>query len=168
MKKGPRRVVTAPIEVGFAGSGRVGDRFVLVAITDRFVVDRHFGGISRLHVGIVVRQLCDGLLKGLGIETTYYDPLIGRGIASLIRSKIYGQRLGREAMECIMRDTVDGSLSELHLSAFVTACAGDNLDLNEMVALTEANWVRPLADGRWGLGSRRDGPVAEAVLHRAE
>ena len=28
-----------------------------------------------------VRSLCDTTLKGLGIETTYYDPLIGAGIA---------------------------------------------------------------------------------------
>lgn len=32
-----------------------------------------------------VRHLCDTLLSGLGIETTYYDPLAGAGIASLIR-----------------------------------------------------------------------------------
>jgi cystathionine beta-lyase len=31
------------------------------------------------------RALCDGLLAGFGIETTYYDPLIGIGIADLIR-----------------------------------------------------------------------------------
>lgn len=31
------------------------------------------------------RALCDKLLKNLGIETTYYDPLIGAGIAALIR-----------------------------------------------------------------------------------
>ena len=31
------------------------------------------------------RALCDGLLAGFGIETTYYDPLIGAGIADLIR-----------------------------------------------------------------------------------
>lgn len=31
------------------------------------------------------RKLCDGLLKRLGVETTYYDPLIGAGIADLIR-----------------------------------------------------------------------------------
>ncbi len=33
-----------------------------------------------------VRTLCDHTLRGLGVETTYYDPLIGRGIAALIRS----------------------------------------------------------------------------------
>lgn len=58
--------------------------------------------------------------------------------ASLIRAKIYGERLDRRAMQAIIDDTVTGSLSELHLSAFVTACAGDNLDLDEIVALTEA------------------------------
>jgi cystathionine beta-lyase len=31
------------------------------------------------------RLFCDGLLKRYGIETTYFDPLIGAGIASLFR-----------------------------------------------------------------------------------
>lgn len=31
------------------------------------------------------RDLCDTLLAGFGIETTYYDPLIGAGIADLIK-----------------------------------------------------------------------------------
>ncbi|MGQ4273000.1 cystathionine beta-lyase [Terrihabitans sp. B22-R8] len=31
------------------------------------------------------RHFCDGLLKRLGVETTYYDPLVGAGIADLIR-----------------------------------------------------------------------------------
>jgi len=31
------------------------------------------------------RSVCDGVLKRLGVETTYYDPLIGAGIAGLIR-----------------------------------------------------------------------------------
>lgn len=31
------------------------------------------------------RSLCDSLLKNLGIETTYYDPMIGAGIADLIQ-----------------------------------------------------------------------------------
>jgi cystathionine beta-lyase len=30
------------------------------------------------------RMLCDGLLKRFGVTTTYYDPMIGGGIASLI------------------------------------------------------------------------------------
>ena len=48
------------------------------------------------------RQLCDGLLKNLGIETTYYDPLIGKGIASLIKSNtrvVYLESPGSQTME---------------------------------------------------------------------
>ncbi len=32
------------------------------------------------------RDFCDSVLGRLGVETTYYDPLIGEGIAKLIRS----------------------------------------------------------------------------------
>jgi len=32
------------------------------------------------------RRICDELLAGFGIETTYYDPLIGAGIAGLMRA----------------------------------------------------------------------------------
>ncbi|MGH6907785.1 MAG: cystathionine beta-lyase, partial [Aestuariivirga sp.] len=48
------------------------------------------------------RHFCDTLLKHLGIETTYYDPLIGRGIASLIRPNtrvIYCESPGSQTME---------------------------------------------------------------------
>lgn len=48
------------------------------------------------------RQFCDGMLKGLGVETTYYEPLIGRGIASLIRPNtriVYTESPGSQTME---------------------------------------------------------------------
>ncbi len=48
------------------------------------------------------RLFCDGLLKGLGVETTYYDPLIGSGIAALIRPNtkvVYAESPGSQTME---------------------------------------------------------------------
>jgi cystathionine beta-lyase len=48
------------------------------------------------------RQLCNGLLKRMGIETTFYDPLIGRGIADLIRPNtrvVYAESPGSQTME---------------------------------------------------------------------
>jgi cysteine-S-conjugate beta-lyase len=48
------------------------------------------------------RELCEKLLKGLGIETTYYDPLIGAGIAGLIRKNtrvVYCESPGSQTME---------------------------------------------------------------------
>jgi len=48
------------------------------------------------------RHFCDGLLKGLGVETTYYDPLVGRGIAALVRPNtrvVYCESPGSQTME---------------------------------------------------------------------
>lgn len=48
------------------------------------------------------RHFCDTLLKGLGVETEYYDPLIGAGIAKLIRSNtrvVYCETPGSQTME---------------------------------------------------------------------
>ena len=33
------------------------------------------------------RIFCDGVLKRFGVETTYYDPLLGAGIAELFRAR---------------------------------------------------------------------------------
>ncbi len=49
-----------------------------------------------------VRHLCDTLVKGLGIETTYYDPLIGKNIAALMRPNtrvVYCECPGSQTME---------------------------------------------------------------------
>ncbi len=48
------------------------------------------------------RQFCDGLLKGMGVETSYYDPLMGRSIAQLIRPNtrvVYTESPGSQTME---------------------------------------------------------------------
>jgi cysteine-S-conjugate beta-lyase len=48
------------------------------------------------------RMFCDSILKRLGIETTYYDPLIGRGIFALIRPNtriVYCESPGSQTME---------------------------------------------------------------------
>ena len=49
-----------------------------------------------------VRQLCSDLLKGLGIETTFYDPLVGEGLRSLLRPNtkvVYVESPGSQTME---------------------------------------------------------------------
>lgn len=53
-------------------------------------------------VYIPARDFCDTVLKRLGIETTYYDPLIGRGIGALIRPNtriVYCESPGSQTME---------------------------------------------------------------------
>ncbi len=55
-----------------------------------------------------------------------------------VRAKIYGHRLGADALRTIVRDIASGLYSDVHISSFVTSCAGDRLDLPEVVALTRA------------------------------
>ena len=57
---------------------------------------------------------------------------------SHVRAKVYGQRLEPPAMTSIIRDVAAGRYSDLYLSAFITACAGDHLDLAETISLTQA------------------------------
>ena len=55
-----------------------------------------------------------------------------------VRGKVYGKPLDDAAMLEIVRDVVAGRYSDLQLSAFITACAGNHLDAGETIALTRA------------------------------
>ena len=58
--------------------------------------------------------------------------------APALRAKVFGQRLGEADFLALMRDTVSNPLSDIELTAFVTACAGERLDEQETIALTKA------------------------------
>jgi len=55
-----------------------------------------------------------------------------------VRAKVYGHRLDDGAFRAVIGDIAAGRLSDLHLATFITACAGDRLDLDETVSLTRA------------------------------
>ncbi len=55
-----------------------------------------------------------------------------------IRRKIYGHPLDENAYRRIVADVTDLSLSNIQLSAFLTACAGDRLSTEEVIYLTRA------------------------------
>ncbi len=57
---------------------------------------------------------------------------------SHIRAKIYGERLDDKRLHAILHDMVRGRYADVHLAAFLTACAGDRLDTEEVVSLTQA------------------------------
>lgn len=57
---------------------------------------------------------------------------------SYIRSKIYGNVLKESEINSIIEDTVTGHLSDIHTSAFVAACAGGRLNIDEIMHLTQA------------------------------
>lgn len=55
-----------------------------------------------------------------------------------IRHKIDGWKLSRKAFDAIIHDTIAGKLSEVHISAFLAACAGGRMDIEEIQTLTES------------------------------
>ena len=55
-----------------------------------------------------------------------------------VRAKIYKQELDENAFNEIIKDVVAGHYSNIEIAAFVTACAGNNLSVNEITSLTKA------------------------------
>ena len=76
-----------------------------------------------------------GASEGDQVVLTHPEPVSS---LSHVRAKIYGQRLDDPAFAAIVRDIAAGRYSSIHLSAFVTACAGGRLDLDETISLTRA------------------------------
>lgn len=68
---------------------------------------------------------------------------------SAVRAKIYGRRLSADCAGAIIQDVVDGNYSDIEMAAFLAACAGDRLDLTEVIGLTRA-MVDTGAHLRWG------------------
>lgn len=57
---------------------------------------------------------------------------------SYIRSKVYGNALNAEQMNLIIKDIIDGNLSDIHIAMFLTASAGDRLNCDEILNLTQS------------------------------
>ena len=57
---------------------------------------------------------------------------------SFVRGKLYGKTLGLEAARAIIGDISEARYSDIQLAAYVTACAGNNLNLDETIAITKA------------------------------
>ena len=97
---------------------------------------------------------------------------------STMRSKIYGHRLNAEALDAIIGDVAAGRYSDMHIAAFLSACAGGRMDLQETIDLTRSmvkvgdriDWGRrPIADKHCvgGLPGNRTTPIVVAIAAAA-
>lgn len=73
--------------------------------------------------------------EGDDVLVRHAAPLVS---LKFLRAKVYGRKLDYPSMRALMEDVAHGRMSDLHLAAFVTACAGGRLDPQETVALTRA------------------------------
>ncbi len=74
-------------------------------------------------------------VEGDAITLSHLAPLDSMGD---VRSKIYGNILDETSFSRIIQDIAASNLSNIQLSAFLTACAGGRLNTDEMIALTRA------------------------------
>ena len=127
---------------------RSGDREVVATLN--VVVDDHL----ELDVAALSESAWTALRPGPEAWGVFSHPEPPAS-APALRAKVFGQRLGETDFLALMRDTVSNRLSDIELTAFVTACAGERLDKEETVALTKAM----LAVGEridWGSGAVLD------------
>lgn len=97
---------------------------------------------------------------------------------SQVRAKIYGHRLDAPALNAIVADVSGGRYPDTHIAAFLSACAGGRMDVQETIAFTRAMvaageriaWGHaPIADKHCvgGLPGNRTTPIVVAIVAAA-
>jgi thymidine phosphorylase len=122
--------------------------------------------------------LSDAAAKKLNVsqnDTLYVSHLEPIESLSHVRAKIYNQKLDFNAYSDIISDIVEGNYSNIHLSAFITACAGDRMDIDEISDLTKAmiasgkqlEWNKEIVVDKHcigGLPGNRTTPLVVAIV----
>ncbi|MBB1488946.1 thymidine phosphorylase family protein [Oceanospirillum sediminis] len=94
---------------------------------------------------------------------------------SALRHKVYGHTLDDQQMSDIIDDIVAGHYSDVHLATFITACAGDNLNQQEIISLTRAmleagdrlDWQKEMVVDKHcvgGLPGNRTTPIVVSIV----
>ena len=92
-----------------------------------------------------------------------------------IRAKMYGQELNYENLQNIINDIVKGEYSNIEIAAFITACGGDSLSIDEIIGLTKAmvvsgqrlSWNKKIVVDKHcvgGLPGNRTTPIVVAII----
>ncbi|MBN1684258.1 MAG: thymidine phosphorylase family protein [Gammaproteobacteria bacterium] len=76
-----------------------------------------------------------GAKEGDEVQLVHPEPL---NSLSDIRGKIYGRPFTRKGITEIVKDIAAGRFSDIHVASFLTSCAGDRLNEEEISLLTEA------------------------------
>ncbi|PJZ69825.1 thymidine phosphorylase [Leptospira perolatii] len=94
-------------------------------------------GILKINeVGLSIEALRRlGVSEGERISIRHLEPVDS---LRLVRAKMYRNELKESEYMEIVSDIVAGKYSNIEIAAFITACAGDNLKLPEIIGLTKA------------------------------
>jgi thymidine phosphorylase len=116
-----------------------------------------------------------GVMEGDTITVSHLSPITS---LSDVRSKIYGNKLSNDSIKKIISDVNNGLYSDIELSAFITACAGDHLDVDEITSLAKAmaavgkqlHWDEKIVLDKHcvgGLPGNRTTPIVVAIIAEA-
>lgn len=97
------------------------------------------------------------------------------GSLSAVRAKIYGHKLNEAQWEEIIEDIVAERYSNVQLSAFITACTGERMTIDEIVSLSKAmvssgetlSWDHQIVVDKHcigGLPGNRTTPIVVAIM----
>ena len=95
-----------------------------------------------------------------------------------VRAKMYHKKIDETAYHRIINDITNGLYSDIEIAAFIAACAGDNLDLDEITWLTKAmidsgfklKWDKKIILDKHcvgGLPGNRTTPIIVAIVAAA-
>lgn len=157
---------------GFAAHSRV-----LLKASDKHVIATLYqvtGELIDIHDAALSESAWErlGVEEGERIEVVHPDPLDSLG---LVRSRIYGHGFSENALHRVVRDITDGTYSDIHLSAFVTACAARPLSRAEELSLTRAMvdvgerlaWDAPVVTDKHSIGGlpgNRTTPIIVSIV----
>ncbi len=113
-----------------------------------------------------------GVKKGDLLTLSHIEPIDSM---SAVRAKIYGQKLLANHFQEIVEDIVAGNYANVELAAFITACAGNNMTVNEIIYLSKAmittgqklNWPQKQVFDKHcvgGLPGNRTTPIVVAIV----
>ena len=113
-----------------------------------------------------------GLSAGDKLTVSHLDPLDS---LSFVRSKVFGHRLNGMQLSQIIADIADDRYSNIHISAFISACAARGMTVEETIELTRSmvacgetiDWGKPvIADKHCigGLPGNRTTPIIVAIV----
>ncbi len=97
---------------------------------------------------------------------------------SHVRAKMFDKKFNQQALQHIVSDITNGFYSHIEIAAFVTACSGDNLALDEVIYLTKAmiesgtklSWQKPMIIDKHcigGLPGNRTTPIVVPIIAAA-
>lgn len=116
-----------------------------------------------------------GVTDGTIIEISHLHPIDS---LKYVRAKIYKKELDDIGYSEIIKDVVAGHYSNIEIAAFVSACAGNNLSVQEIISLTKAmiavgqrlDWHQPMVLDKHcvgGLPGNRTTPIVVSIIAAA-